>query len=273
MNARSALTAIAILGAPFAGAQNVSTEERQVDPVLDAIQKFNDLDKQEKIKEVTVVLDPVGEPTAPVPAPEESKAEPAPAETASPVLVTGKPPETAETPTAASPPAAEPTQAIVAPDETTKSRDGLAVSVEKLQTGTGNIDPAQVKLLAPFPAKPMSPAPAGWHLDASNSAPPFTREVEIAPGTRVTLTIRPHLLVPDADGANVFAIPEPGYDTTLGYQQTATVGALLSNSIRQLDEDSKRLGNAIDNLQQLLVSLPKPEEPQPEVQPATHRKR
>lgn len=274
MNARPFLTAIALLGAPLAVAQNVSTGEPQVDPVLDAIQKFNELDKKEKPNEVTVVLDAEGESVAPVPATEEAKQETASGETEPPVLVTGKPPETGEQAAPAPAPAAEPVQAVVTPEEAPKSQDGLSVSVEKLQTGTGSIDPSQVKLLAPFPAKPLAAAPAGWHLDASDSAPPFTREVEISPGTKVTLTIRPHLLVPDADGANVFAIPEPGYDTSLGYQQTATVGAILSNSIRQLDEDSKRLGNAIDNLQQLLVSLPKPaEEPQPEAKPATHHKR
>ena len=107
---------------------------------------------------------------------------------------------------------------------------------------------------------------------ASDSAPPFTREVELATGSKITLTIRPHLLVPEADGANVFAIPEPGYDNPLGYQQTATVGAILSNSIRRLDEDSKQLGTAIDSLQQLLISLPKPE-PQPEAKPANLRKK
>lgn len=276
MNARLALAALAILGAPLCGAQNVSTGEPPVDPVLDAIQKFNELDQQEKIKEVTVVLDPVGEPTAPgsqPPAREETAPEPGSKESPSPVLVTGKPPEGTEAALAPSPPPDGPDPATPAAKETPRPQDGLSVSVEKLQTGKGSIDPAQVKLLAPFPAKPLASPPAGWHLDASDSAPPFTREVEIVPGTKVTLTIRPHLLVPDADGANVFAIPEPGYDTTLGYQQTATVGAILSNSIRQLDEDSKHLGTAIDNLQQLLVSLPKPEEPQPEVKPATNRKR
>lgn len=272
MNARLALAALAILGAPFSGAQNVSTGEPQVDPVLDAIQKFNELDNQEKIKEVTVVLDPVGEPTAPAsqsPVQEETASKESP----SPVLVTGKPPEGAEAALVPSAPLAGPDPAMTAAEESPRPQDGLSVSVEKIQTGKGSIDPAQVKLLAPFPAKPLASPPAGWRLDASDSAPPFTREVEIVPGTKVTLTIHPHLLVPDADGANVFTIPEPGYDTTLGYQQTATVGAILSNSIRQLDEDSKRLGSAIDNLQQLLVSLPKPEEPQPEVKPATTRKR
>ena len=56
-----------------------------------------------------------------------------------------------------------------------------------------------------------------------------------------------------------FSVPEPGFDPALGYRQNATVGAVLARSIRQLDEDSRDLGNAIDKLQQLLVSLPKPE--------------
>jgi hypothetical protein len=86
--------------------------------------------------------------------------------------------------------------------------------------------------------------------------------------------VRPHLLVPDANGADVFTIAEPGYESSLGYQQSATVGAILSNSIRQLDDDSKQLGIAIDRLQQLLISLPKPEpEPKPEAAPAPSRKR
>ncbi|NQX02428.1 hypothetical protein HQ447_17355 [bacterium] len=146
------------------------------------------------------------------------------------------------------------------PEEAPKTPEpGLVVRVEKLHTGQGAIDPAGVKLTAPFPAKPLAPAPPGWRFDVSDSAPPFTREVELAPGSKITLSIRPHLLVPDSDGTSVFAIAEPGYQNPLGYQQNSTVGAILSSSIRQLEEDSKNLGTAIDSLQQLLISLPKPE--------------
>ena len=230
------------LGGPLT-AQNVQ-EEPKVDPVLAAIQEFNRRD-QEKPNEVTVVLDPAGQPPA------------------APVLVTGTPPEI---------PAALPDEAPSA--EAPKPETGLAVHVEKLQVGKGTIDPAQVKLLAPFPAKPLAETPAGWKLDASGSAPPFTREVELSPGSKITLTIRPHLLVPEADGANVFTISEPGYDNALGYQQTATVGAILANSIGELDDSSRAMGTAIDQLQQLLISLPKPEpQPQPEDKPATPRKK
>jgi len=259
MNARLTIAVISALGSLFASAQNVA-EDPKADPVLDAISEFNNRDKQ-KPNEVTVVLDPVGEPPAPV-ASEEPKATPPPEENgkpAEPVLVTGKPPEGAAI---VSNPASQPAPPAVAVDDTPKPQQGLAVRIEKLQTGNGIVDPKQIKLLAPFPAKPLSQPPAGWHLVTSENATPFTRKVEVAQGSEVTLTIRPHLLVPDADGANVFSISEPGYDRSLGYEQAATVGAILSSSIRQLEDDSKHLGNAIDSLQQLLISLPKPE-PQP----------
>lgn len=259
MKTRLSIATITVLGCLFTSAQNV-TEEPKADPVLEAIQKFSDRD-QEKPNEVSVVLEPAGE--APVTLEEETK----------PVLVTGKPPE--ET-TVATPPEPTPTDTVATEPEPPKPENGLAVRVERLHTGHGAIDPAQVKLLAPFPAKPLAQPPAGWRLDASDSAPPFTREVEIAPGSKITLTIRPHLLIPDANGADVFTISEPGYENALGYQQTATVGAILSNSIRQLEEDSTQLSAAIDSLQQLLVSLPKPEpqaQPQPESKPANNRKR
>ena len=259
MNARLATAALAILTSWLAAAQNVAVDEKP-DPVLDAIQEFNTRDKDQP-NEVTVVLEPVVKPPVAVPTP--------PAEPPEAVIVTGKPP--AEIDLAPEP--TPPEVIAVAPDEAFPTpTDGLAVRVEKLHTGKGAIDPAQVKLFAPFPAKPLAQPPAGWHLDASSSAPPFTREVELAPGTTITLTIRPHLLVPDADGAGIFTIPEPGFDNTLGYAQTATVGAILSHSLRQLDGDSKQLGAAIDRLQQLLVSLPKPEPPL-DIKPANFRKK
>ena len=246
-------------------------EAPMTDAVRDAIHKFNTRDKSAP-NEVTAVLDDV-EPPAAIPVGDEPK----PAETPAggpTKTITDNPPEATEKATAAPTneppglPATDPTEKFPVPET------GLAVRVEKLQSGNGTVDPAQVKLTAPFPAKPLAAAPAGWHLDVSDSAPPFTREVEISAGTKITLTIRPHILVPDANGADVFALSEPGYDHPLGYRQTATVGAVLAISIRQLDEDSKQLSNAIDNLQQLLISLPKPEPlPHLETKPATPRKK
>ena len=103
------------------------------------------------------------------------------------------------------------------------------------------------------------------------SAPPFIRKVELAPGTLITLKIRPHLLVPDA---TAFALSEPGFDPALSYNQTQTVSAILANSIQQLDADAKHLGSAIDLLQQLVSSLPHPApKPQPTPTPTQPNKR
>lgn len=251
MKSPRALALCLLLVPAIATAQNVKVESEK-DPVLDAIQKFKQRDKS-KPNEVTVVLFDKDE--------DETKAAENPVADG-PVLVTpgSKDPQKAAT----DPDAITEETAAVEPAEeaTPEPETGLAVRVESLKTGNATVDPTQVKLLAPFPAKPLAEAPAGWHLDTSDSAPPFTREVEVSPGTRVTLSIRPHILVPDADGVAAFGVPEPGYDNSLGYRQTATVGAILTTSIRQLDNESKQLDEALDRLNQLLVSLPTPD-PEP----------
>lgn len=215
-----------------------------------------------KSNEVTVVLDPPSfekapQETTPAVAPPEpppalidnldSLPPAAPAAPVAPVAETPQPTVTEE-------PLAPVVQAF-------PKKQGVIVSVEKLQTPTGPIDPADVKLLAPFLAKPKFKTPEGWKLETVSTAPPFNREVEIAPGSKVTLSIRPHVLIPDTDGVTSFPITEPGYNSSLGYQQTSTISALLSNSLHQMESDSKAMGDAIDGLQQLLVSLPKPAAP------------
>ncbi len=256
MKSHRAIALCLLLVPTLAVAQNVKVEPES-DPVLDAIQKFKKRDKSQP-NEVKVVLFDTAAPAPAAPkgksgnskdtaaAPKEMEAKDAPKEVEK--AATPKDEDATD--------AAVGTAAESVEDASPEPKKGLAVHVEQLHTGKGNIDPAQVKLLAPFPAKPLSQAPAGWHLDASDSAPPFTREVEISPGSHITLTIRPHLLVPDTDGVETFAIPEPGYDNSSGYRQEGTVGAILSKSIAQLDGESKQLGDAIDRLQQLLVSLP-----------------
>lgn len=270
MNAKPHLAAFAWIGLTLASAsaQNVPQDSPE-DPVQQAIREFNERDPS-KPNEITVVLDPASQNlSAENPAPDPA-ADQKPSGT--PVLVTGRPPESAapEATREAAPPPAEPPPS--------DPRKGLSVRVEKLQAGSGKIDPSKVKLLAPFPAKPLSQPPAGWKIEASESAPPFIREVELAPGRKMTLTVKPQVLVPVADGVDTFSIAEPGFNPAMGYHQDATVGAVLSRSIRELDDDAKALGIAVDNLQQLLVSLPKSEPPSaapanPVEQPATNRKR
>lgn len=278
MKNRHTFILVSLMLIPVLRAQTVA-EETPEDPVQKAIREFSQREGG-KANEVTVVLDPPDTPETPARAKDEPAAEPGSLDQESPVLVNGTPPDdskvAAETPQSTPQAANSPAPAEESP-ASPPPRKGLAVRIEKLQTGSGEVDPAKVKLLAPFPAKPLSQAPAGWRLEASDHAPPFQREVELAPGRKITLNVRPHLLVPAVNGATTFNVPEPGFDPALGYRQNATVGAVLARSIRQLDDDSRDLGNAIDKLQQLLVSLPKPEPtagvsaPEPAPKPANKR--
>jgi hypothetical protein len=246
MNIRSSILGLVLLPAVSISAQELSPKE--ADPVVERLTRLDG--ERPKTSEVSVVLDDVGIPLVPpeeLQTPPPAAIEPPKAQVTEekPVLVTGKPPEHAEL-------LKEP------PLEPAEQEKGVAVQVEKLQSGKGPIDPKKVKLLAPFPAKPLSDPPAGWMLDSSGKAPAFSREIELSPGSKITLNIKPHVLVPISDGATEFNIDEPGFDASLGFHQPTTVGTILATSIKQLDEDSKQLGDAIDRLQQLLISLPTP---------------
>lgn len=154
-------------------------------------------------------------------------------------------------------------EATASDQQVQNTESGLTVRIEPIHSGKGTIDVSRIKLRAPFPAKALAQAPQGWHFDASNNASLYRHDVEIAEGSKITLTIQPHVLVPDSDGRDVFSIAEPGYDADLGYQQISTIGAIVANSVSQLDEDAQKIGVAIDDLQQLLISLPKPVEVAP----------
>lgn len=134
--------------------------------------------------------------------------------------------------------------------------EGVTVTVEPGQGDHGKVDAKSVKLLAPFPAKPLFMPPAGWKLEHPDSVPTFVREVPLGNGTNISLSIRPHLLVPDADGDQVIAVNEPGYDSALRYAQTGTMAAVLSTSVERMEEDSIQMTAALDRLSQLLSSLP-----------------
>ncbi len=240
-------------------AQNLEREDGAPglsDEVQKAIAEFNRKKSSGKNEpnEVTVVL----EPPAPVAIVIPEEEIPSPDEVKKPILVSGKPRPAAALQTGEAP--ADP--AIPEP--------GLEVRVESIRSGTGTIDPDQVSLSASFPAKPLSKTPDHWFLEKSELAPAFKRDVELQPGVTISLNIQPHVLSAQADGAETFSVSEPGFDPALGYRQPSTVGAILGQSIAQLDEDSKQLGAILSDLDRLLSSLPQPE---PEIQPEPVRKK
>jgi hypothetical protein len=217
MKALRPLLACAVLAAP-AYAQNIAPKDSERDPLLSAIEEVAD----DKGPSVTVDIRSTAE--SHVPADEQK-----------PVEVKGELQE----------------EELATPPEP----EGVTVSVDP-GSGSSPMDAKSVKLLAPFPAKPLATPPAGWRLEHPKDLPAFTREVPLSNGTRIQLSIRPHLLVPDADGTQVISVNEPGFEAGKRYAQTATTAAVLATSIERLDDDSRKMGEAIDRLEQLLGSLP-----------------
>ncbi len=136
--------------------------------------------------------------------------------------------------------------------------EGIQIQVEKSSSVSGAADHAgAVKIYSPWPAKPISPAPAGWKfVPAPAGLKPYRTTVTLGSGSRVDLSITPFVLVPLSDGQNAIRIAEPGYDPALHYAQKATIGTMLKKSTAELEENEKHAADVISRLQQLLSSLP-----------------
>ncbi len=268
-----------ILSLAFGMISLVPAQDADPDSIPDAeqIQKaIDEFNRNRKAKpaEITVVLPPPGKTEATPDKTEETPraiaVEEKPANK-KPVLISGKPPEARKDEPAKplQPESEEQIPDTVAIPETTETpaetpetpAEPISVRVESIRSGSGKIDPNNIEIKSSFPTKALIPAPAGWKLGSDKSAPAFSRQVEIKPGTFISLEIIPHILSPDADGAKVFSVTEPGYDYKKGYQQDQTVANILESSITQLETDSLKMGSALSELHRLLASLPKPETP------------
>lgn len=147
-----------------------------------------------------------------------------------------------------------------APENDASEPAGVEIDVEP-GTDDVTVEDEAIKIVAPFPAKRLAPPPPGWKIVHPDETPARTESVTLANGQTVGLAIRPHVLIPEADGAEVFALSEPGFDPARGYDQTETVGSILADSIHQLDEQDARLTAAANRLSELLDSLPPTDEP------------
>ena len=259
----------------WAHAQDTPPDAEQIQKAID---EFN-RSRKTKENEVTVVLPPPGQPATPPAETEDAAPRAVAVEEESdtddkkkkPVLVSGKPPEPKEeegdaedeSPDPVDPFAEEPKPEEKQPEEIIipETPEPSTVRVESIRSGTGAIDPKNIEIKSNFPTKALIQPPAGWKLESTEQAPAFTRQVEIKPGTFISLQITPHVLSPESDGANIFSVTEPGYDHQKGYQQDQTVANILESSITQLETDSMKMGSALSELHRLLASLPKPETP------------
>lgn len=221
-----------------ASAQDIAPKDSERDPMISALTEGFE---EEDIPSVTVDISATGsdlvDEESPVPVPEEDGAAPADEE------AVPEPPD-AESPEEQEEPPAPP------------EPEGVMVNVEPGKDGSAKVDASAVKLLAPFAAKPLFQAPAGWRLEHPDDVPAFVEKVPLANGTTISLSIRPHVLVPDANGEDVLAVSEPGYDPALRYAQTGTMSAVLSASVERMEEDSLKMSEALERLGQLLGSLP-----------------
>lgn len=246
-----------ILGALPLAAQDIAPKDSERDPVLDAL---------------------LAEPNEGVVEPGEAT----PDDPEGPVLVTGNPPEHSDlldpgTGNGSKLEEGESTSVDLLDAGATEpgdpaspaERSGVTIEIEG-GANAGRYDPDEVKLLAPFPAKPLIAPPSGWKIVQPEGLPAFSETAELPNGTQLNLSIRPHLLVPDADGSRIFALSEPGFDARLGYAQTDTIGSVLADTIHALDENGDRLDAAARRLSELLDSLPAapvPEEEEEEEEP------
>lgn len=230
----------------------------ETDAVSQAIQKF-EKSRRPSTNEVTVTLPPPQTSSTPgITSSSDTQTTPGPTNAPAASQSPSPPPQVPPTPEVSEPPAPPPAPESPAPSTQDPAPSGISTDVRKIESDDRPLDISSIKILAPFPAKPLAHAPAGWRIEPSAQIPPFTEEVELEKGKTITLSVKPHVLVADTDGFLSFTIPEPGYNTDLEYQQNATIGAILAGSIRQLDEDSKKLSSALEQLDQLLISLPKP---------------
>lgn len=266
----------------WAHAQDTPPDAEQIQKAID---EFN-RSRKNKENEVTVVLPPPGQPATPPAETEEEAPRAVTVEEESdtaenkkkPVLVSGKPPEPKEedvedeSAIPVDPFAEEPKPEEKQPEEIIipETPEPSTVRVESIRSGTGAIDPKNIEIKSNFPTKALIQPPAGWKLESTEQAPAFTRQVEIKPGTFISLQITPHVLSPESDGANIFSVTEPGYDHQKGYQQDQTVANILESSITQLETDSMKMGSALSELHRLLASLPKPETPVSNTPPSSN---
>jgi hypothetical protein len=156
---------------------------------------------------------------------------------------------------------AESEDAIAGSDAEKKpANEGIQIQVEKVSGRSGDSSViGEVKISSPWPAKPLDEPPLGWrYIPAREGIDPYRTTVKLGESSSVNLAITPYVLVPVSDGRNVIRISEPGYQPELSYLQKQTVGAVLQHSTEKIEQQEKLTGAAIQRLQQLLSSLPKP---------------
>ena len=93
--------------------------------------------------------------------------------------------------------------------------------------------------------------PPGWKVIPLEETKINSDPIELRDGLSSVISLSAYKLVPDPKVAP-FAFKEPGFDPTLGIHQTNTVGAILSNYIREEQKIDEKLGSVIDQIRTVL---------------------
>lgn len=117
------------------------------------------------------------------------------------------------------------------------------------------------KVYLPYPPRPRSPLPPGWVLRPSDDLPAITRNVQLADGRRVILEFPAMEIQPEITKDGAFPMQEPGFDPRQT-QQENTVSSALGDFIDDTKNHRKILGEAIREMEQILLSAP-PAPPRP----------
>ena len=147
---------------------------------------------------------------------------------------------------------------IIKSEDTETADEGIHLQVDQFpDEGAAKKGTQEPRITAPWPAKPDQNIPNGWKLvPAPESLNDFKISVNLEDGQTVHLTMTPFVLAPRKGGSVIAAVVEPGFDPVQFDQQEKTMGALLSSATIQLEQKEKQAAVVIDQLQQLLSSLP-----------------
>lgn len=155
-------------------------------------------------------------------------------------------------------PHADETSELEEKTEPADQKDGVVVRIEipkQIRTADNS---KKFKILSPWAPKPLQAAPIGWRYIAANPNQSYKTSVNLKSGKKLSLKITPYLLVPERSPL-VVQVLEPGYSPAEGYRQQNSVTATLETSNQLLLKASNSLVDSISNLEELLLTLPKPE--------------
>jgi hypothetical protein len=120
-------------------------------------------------------------------------------------------------------------------------------------------------LKEPAPPKPAGAVHPNWEIKILKE-----RHIEctqlLKNKKEISITVEGYELVPVIN-TDTLILPEPKFDITLGSQQKATIGAILSSQIESIENSRNALAEISKDLQTQIGDLTKIEPPKPTTPP------